>query len=218
VIDLRSGERIPNAEIKQTLASLRPYREWIEEASVVLADLPSAEPERPVEESSVSEQLSCFGYTEEELSVVLKPLLETGEEGVGSMGSDTPLAVFSGTNPLLYSYFKQLFAQVTNPPLDAIREELVTSLTMYLGCSASLFGEGVAHCRKIVLSQPVLTKAELAKIQAVTRPALRARTISLAFDVESEEAAITAFERRLSEVLTEANQAVSDGVSILVLS
>src|SRR5574339_40869 len=151
LVDLEKGRIVDDKELKETLAGMRPYADWIERIRIKLDEVESdkQQPER----SSVSllDRQQAFAYTQEDVKFLMTPMAVNGEEPVGSMGNDSPLAVLSNKNKTLYHYFKQLFAQVTNPPIDPIREELVMSLKTYLGAQKNLFGETPLHCRQIEL-------------------------------------------------------------------
>jgi glutamate synthase domain-containing protein 2/glutamate synthase domain-containing protein 1/glutamate synthase domain-containing protein 3 len=244
LVDTAKGEIIADDELKHQLASRQPYRQWLDENLVRLDDLPAVEApaakptvhsqaalglgvvpqhrnghRRNGSNGSAGEPLvkleRVFGYTLEDLRIILAPMALDGYEPIGSMGNDTPLAVLSDRPQLLYNYFKQLFAQVTNPPLDAIREEIVTSLITTIGAEGNLLAETPEQCALLRLEQPIITNAELAKIRALDRPRLKSRTLSMLFK-RSEGAA--GLERRLQELRAEASRAVADGITILILS
>src|SRR5207302_952898 len=154
---------VSDEEIKSQLAAARPYAEWLHAGLIRLEDLP--EREHIVHTAaSVARRQQTFGYTTEELRILLTPMARSGGEALGSMGTDTPIAVLSSRPRLLFDYFTQLFAQVTNPPLDAIREELVTSLTASVGPEANLLSPGPESCRQITLPFPIISNEDLAKL------------------------------------------------------
>ena len=163
LVDIEAGRIIEDDEIKKTLANSAPYSEWLHAGLVRLSDLPSRE-HIVYPHSSVLRRQRAFGYTEEELRVIITPMAKNGYEPLGSMGTDTPIAALSEKPRLIFDYFSQLFAQVTNPPLDAIREELVTSLGSSIGPEHNLLDPGPASCRQISLQFPVIDNDELAKI------------------------------------------------------
>lgn len=219
LLNLERGEVIRDEEIKKELAARAPYAAWIEQHAVPLKSL--LDSSDPLRAPSLDTQaaLAAFGYTEEELRVLIQPLGEQGLESVGSMGSDTPLAVYSSERPLLFNYFKQLFAQVTNPPLDAIREELVTSLRMYLGRSQNLLSEDPLHCQKILLDSPVVSEKELAAIASFSLEGQRTERLSLCWTPQGEEEENrVSFETALERLLVQAEELVRQGVSVLILS
>ncbi|MCY9782981.1 glutamate synthase large subunit [Nocardiopsis sp. EMB25] len=214
VVDTDQGRIIEDEEIKAELAAEHPYQEWIDAGLVRLTDLPDAEP-TPVAELNLAQQV--FGYTEEDLRVILTPMARTGAEPIGSMGTDTPVAALSDRSRQLFDYFSQNFAQVTNPPLDAIREEMVTSLNTLLGAEGNLLKAEAGDTRRLVLSTPVVDQAQLAAIvkAGTTNPALRTFTVDGTYPVDGGGDALSA---RLDEINTEVSQAIADGAHILVLS
>ncbi|MGN8246232.1 glutamate synthase large subunit [Cellulomonas soli] len=217
LVDTGQGRIIEDDEIKAQLAAQRPYAQWVREHSVVLEQLPERE-HVAHSAASVRRRQRTFGYTEEELKVILSPMGATGAEPLGAMGSDTPVAVLSARPRLLFDYFTQMFAQVTNPPLDAIREELVTAIGGAIGPEPNLLVDGPEHARKLVLPFPVLDNDQLAKVVHVAKePSLgfRATTIRGLYKVDGGGAAL---EARLEEIFAEVDQAIADGVSFLVLS
>jgi glutamate synthase (ferredoxin) len=220
LVDTSQGRIIGDDEIKQGLAAQNPYRKWLNENQVKLHELAGVEegngyatnghPEEPL----VSLQRT-FGYTLEDLRIIMAPMAYDGQEPVGSMGNDTPLAVLSDRPQLLFNYFKQLFAQVTNPPLDAIREEIITSMITTIGSEGNLLVETPEQCRLLRLDNPVIDNDELAKIKALRKDRLVSRTLSTLF-ARSEAAA--GLRRRLHELRDEATRAINEGVTILILS
>ncbi len=181
LVDTSQGRIIADAEIKRGLASRRPYRKWLDDNLVKLTSLPAiAEVNGQLTEPLLSLQRT-FGYTLEDLRILMAPMATDGQEAIGSMGNDTPLAVLSDRPQLLYNYFKQLFAQVTNPPLDAIREEIITSLVTTIGSEHNLLTETPEHCRMLRLEQPTLTNTQLEQIRQLDKPGLQSRTLSTVF-------------------------------------
>jgi glutamate synthase (NADPH/NADH) large chain len=218
LVDTESGEIVDDERIKGELAAEHPYQQWLDEGLLHLDDLPAREREVPSHDSLVHRQ-QLFGYTEEELGVLLKPMARTGAEPVGSMGNDVPLAALSRRPRQLFDYFTQLFAQVTNPPLDAIREELVTSLGTHVGPEHNLLATDPAACHQLVLPFPVLDNDELAKIVHINddgdRPDLRSVTVHMVYRATGGGAALRA---RLDEICDEVSNAVDDGARIIILS
>ncbi|MEU3020337.1 glutamate synthase large subunit [Nocardiopsis sp. NPDC007018] len=214
VVDTARGRIIEDEEIKAELAAEHPYQEWIDSGVLRLADLPAAEP-APVTELHLAQQV--FGYTEEELRIILTPMARTGAEPIGSMGTDTPVAALSARSRQLFDYFSQNFAQVTNPPLDAIREEMVTSLSTLLGAEGNLLQATPGGNQRLVLPTPVVDQDQLAAIVAAgdDNPALRAFTVDGTYPVDGGGAALST---RLDEINTEVTRAIADGAHILVLS
>ncbi|MGH3519252.1 MAG: glutamate synthase large subunit [Haloechinothrix sp.] len=218
LVDTAAGRIIDDEEIKGQLAAEYPYTEWVDAGLLRLDDLPEREREVPTHGSLVHRQ-QTFGYTEEELTVLLAPMARAGAEPLGSMGNDSPLAPLSSRSRQLFDYFSQLFAQVTNPPLDAIREELVTSLEAQLGTEPNLLVADNNSCRRIVLPFPVLDNDELAKLVHVNDdgdlPEFQAATIHGRYDVHGGGDALV---RRLDEIRAEVVDAINDGARLIVLS
>src|SRR5213079_3039077 len=163
LVDTAKGRIVDDDEIKRELASQRPYREWIDQNLVDINDLPHARAEQPDHETVLKRQ-QAFGYTQEDLRVLIAPMAVDGQEPVGSMGTDTSLAVLSDKPRLLYDYFKQLFAQVTNPPLDAIREELVTTMESTVGPEGNLLDARAESCRQIRIKYTIIDNDQLSKL------------------------------------------------------
>ncbi|MFF7020482.1 glutamate synthase large subunit [Streptomyces klenkii] len=218
LVDTERHRIIEDDEIKAELAAAAPYGEWLEAGLIDLADLP--EREHIVHtHASVTRRQQTFGYTEEELRVILAPMAKAGAEPIGSMGTDSPIAALSERPRLLFDYFTQLFAQVTNPPLDAIREELVTSLISSLGPQGNLLEPTAASCRSVTLPFPVIDNDELAKLIHINAdgdmPGLKAVTLSGLYRVAGGGEALAA---RLTEICAEADAAIADGARLIVLS
>ncbi|GAA4615428.1 glutamate synthase large subunit [Saccharopolyspora hordei] len=218
LVDTEAGRIIDDDEIKGRLAAEHPYQEWLDAGVVRLEDLPDRDRELPSHDSLVQRQ-QVFGYTQEELGVLLKPMATTGAEPIGSMGNDVPFAAFSERPRQLFDYFTQLFAQVTNPPLDAIREELVTSLGTHVGPEHNLLDHDPAACRNLALPFPVLDNDQLAKIVHLNddgdRPGLKPAVVSMTYRVAGGGEALR---HRLEEICEEVSAAVADGAHVLVLS
>jgi glutamate synthase (NADPH/NADH) large chain len=218
LVDTADGRIIDDEEIKGELAAQHPYGEWVDKGLVRLEELPEREREVPTHASLVRRQ-QAFGYTEEELEALLEPMARNGAEPIGSMGNDSPLAPLSSRPRQIFDYFTQLFAQVTNPPLDAIREELVTSLGTQLGAEANLLEAGPEHCRKIVLPFPVLDNDELAKLVHINDdgdlPEFQAVTVLGRYEVDGGGKALV---QRLNEICAEVSEAIEDGARLIVLS
>jgi glutamate synthase (NADPH/NADH) large chain len=218
LVDTAAGRVIEDDEIKKELAGAAPYGDWLHAGLMYLEELPEREHIVFTHESVMRRQ-KRFGYTEEELTVLLAPMAKTGAEPVGSMGADTPIAVLSKRPRLLYDYFVQLFAQVTTPPLDAIREEQVTSVSSTIGPEANLLDPDPASCRRIVLPFPVIDNDELAKILSIDEdgnlPGFRAVRVSGLYRVADGGEGLRS---RLVEICRGVSEAIEDGVRILVLS
>ncbi len=218
LVDTAAGRVVEDDEIKAELAGAQPYGEWLHGGLMHLESLP-ARPHLVYTHDSVLRRQQTFGYTDEELKLLVGPMARTGAEPVGSMGTDTPVSPLSTRPRLLYDYFHQLFAQVTNPPLDAIREELVTSLSLAIGPEGNLLDPGPASCRQIVLPYPVIDNDELAKILSIDAdgdmPGFKAVRVSGLYRVRDGAAGLRA---RLVEICRHVSEAIEDGVRILVLS
>ena len=228
LIDLEEGRIIDDDEIKQKLAGKHPYAEWLKATQVQLEELPEPSetpapmpempPARPNDMTSLLNQQQAFGYTQEDIQFFLEPMAQDGDDPVGSMGTDTPLAVLSNKPKLLYNYFKQNFAQVTNPPIDSIREALVMSLVSMIGPRPNLLGHHAGSHYRLEVAQPILTNADLEKVRAISSlvgDAFRTRTIDVTWPA-SEGAAGMA--RAVDRICREATDAVLDGFNILILS
>lgn len=217
LVDTGKGRIIDDQEIKSSLAAQRPYADWVRDNSVYLQQLPERE-HVAHSAASVRRRQRAFGYTEEELKILLSPMAAAGAEPLGAMGSDTPVAVLSTRPRMLFDYFTQMFAQVTNPPLDAIREELVTAIGGAIGPEPNLLEDGPGHARKLILPFPVIDNDQLAKIVHVAKePSLGYRS-TIIRGLYKVSGGGEALEARLEEIFAEVDAAVADGVSFLVLS
>jgi len=189
LVDLERKRILSDKEIKQELSSEKAYGEWTENI-LRLDDIEGSAIIKSLSEDERSSLRRAFGYTLEDLKFIMKPMAQKGKEALGSMGNDTPLAVLSDQTRPLYDYFKQLFAQVTNPPLDAIREELVTSMTSYLGRDSSILEDGPQHCQKLKLKRPILSNEDLAAIRSIDQKGIKSKTISLCFPLKAGSASL----------------------------
>ena len=219
LVDLEAGRIIDDREIKDGLASRKPYREWIERIRIKLDDLPEPEEKRPASNESLLDRQQAFGYTQEDIKFILTPMGVNGEEPIGSMGNDSPLAVLSNKNKTLYHYFKQLFAQVTNPPIDPIREELVMSLVSFIGPKPNLLGidENNPPLR-LEVSQPVLDFDQMETVRNIARYTdgkFNACELDITYPAVWGRQAI---EARLASLCAQAEDAVRCGCSILIVS
>ena len=216
--DTASGRIVEDEEVKAALAAEHPYGDWLHAGLIHLDDLPDRRRE-PAGHGALTTAQQLFGYTEEELRMIIGPMAGSGAEPVGSMGDDTPLAVLSGRPRLVFDYFTQLFAQVTNPPLDAIREELVTSLATTVGPEHNLFEPGPASCRQVVLPYPVISESDLAKIIHINDdgdlPGLASYVADGRYDPAGGGAGLRA---RLAQICTDVSAAIARGARIIVLS
>ncbi len=212
------GRLLRDHEIKRELAARQPYSTWLKQNLYRLSEHVSDPPSPPTDDLDIltlTQKQIAFGYTSEELDMVLKPMFEKGEESVGSMGDDTPLAVLSLQPRLLYTYFKQLFAQVTNPPIDPIRERLVMSLVMALGQRRNLLAESPEHCKLIEIETPFLFEHQLDAIRNTGDPAFKTATLQAVWDAESGEEGL---EKAVQHLCRQARSAIQNGASILILS
>jgi glutamate synthase domain-containing protein 2/glutamate synthase domain-containing protein 1/glutamate synthase domain-containing protein 3 len=214
LVDLDQHRIVPDEELKREIATRRPYKAWYELGNVHLSDLPDRPPRRPRGEPLRSRQLA-FGWTQEDLKVILTPLARNAEEAIGSMGNDLSLAVLSDQRPLLYSYFKQLFAQVTNPPIDSTRESIVMSVATSVGSEHNLLDETPAHAHQLVIGQPILRNTELESLRQVDSSIFKAHTIDITWPAaDGPDGLATALER----ICAEADRVLRVGVNILILS
>jgi glutamate synthase domain-containing protein 2/glutamate synthase domain-containing protein 3 len=214
LVDIEQGRIVDDAELKHAVSTQQPYQRWYDEQAVHFDELPEVEPHTPRTEPLRARQLA-FGYSQEDMRVLLAPMAADGAEPIGSMGNDLALAVLSDKQPPLFSYFKQLFAQVTNPPIDPIREAIVMSLATGVGAERNLFGESPEHARQLVMRQPILRDAELEKLRQVSSDIFKARTIDITWPV-SEGAAGMA--RAVARVCTEASDCINLGCEVIILS
>ncbi|HEY3900406.1 MAG TPA: glutamate synthase large subunit [Chthoniobacter sp.] len=217
-IDTAAGKLMRDGEIKAALAAKKPYGAWLKDNIIRLSDLvsgPAKEPTEPLDILTLAQRQITFGYSAEELDIILKPMIRDGAEAVGSMGDDTPLAVLSLQPRLLYTYFKQLFAQVTNPPIDPIREKLVMSLNVNLGWRRNLLAETPEHCRLIQAESPVLLEHELAALRNLAEKHHPATTINATWPLSEGEEGL---EKAVARICQEAEAAVLTGSRILILS
>ncbi|RAZ69242.1 glutamate synthase large subunit [Planococcus maitriensis] len=215
LVDLEAGKIVPDEEIKMQIASELPYKDWVENNLLGLEDLPEPkEPEHIRGEELLKQQLA-FGYTQEEVQKIIKPLASDGKDPVGSMGYDSPLAVLSKKPQLLYNYFKQLFAQVTNPPIDAIREQIITAARTTIGAEGNLVDPKPESARHIRLETPVLLNAELEKLRQQNLPEFKTVTLSILFKADG---GAEAMEARLEALFAEADEASDNGATLIILS
>ena len=215
LVDTVQGRIIDDEEIKADIVGRKPYRSWVTQYGVSLDELPEPlnvpQPDHP----TIRQRQQAFGYTVEELKMVITPMIVTGEEAVSSMGTDTPLAVLSDRPQLLFKYFKQLFAQVTNPPIDPIREQLVMSLVTNIGPKPNLMEESPESCRRIKVQQPILTNADLQKIRGISDPNFKSQTLRMLFRVAEGPDGLGA---AVDDMCRQASQAIKEGYKFLILS
>jgi glutamate synthase domain-containing protein 2/glutamate synthase domain-containing protein 1/glutamate synthase domain-containing protein 3 len=213
--DLTEQRIIPDEEIKSRLAARQPYAEWIRQQQITIDKLPEPSRWHPSDLDSIIPRQRAFGYTDEDIRVILQPMALNGEEPVGSMGTDTPLACLSEKPQPLFHYFKQLFAQVTNPAIDPIREELVMSLTSYIGTERNILAETPEHCHTLKLNQPILTNYDLEKIRRVSQGDFLATTLPTLFRADGGEKELA---RMLDALCRRASWAIKSGYTLLILS
>ena len=214
LVDFEEGRLIPDAELKEEFCRRRPYGRWLRRQRIALSDLEKP-PARETEAEAIRPRMRAFGYTLETMQFMLLPLVQQKRDPVGSMGNDSSLACLSDRPRMLYDYFKQLFAQVTNPPIDSIREEIIMSLACYVGPERNLLDITEQHCHRLHLAHPILTNSELAAIQQMDHRGWRARTIDITFDRSQGAAGMMA---SLDRICQAAEQAIDEGYSVVILS
>ncbi|HUC92641.1 MAG TPA: glutamate synthase large subunit [Paenibacillus sp.] len=215
LVDTKEGRIVSDEEVKARIASEKPYREWLDEHLVGLDDLPEAVELPEPDHTTVQRRQRAFGYTFEDLRKVLEPMAGSGVEPIGSMGYDAPLAVLSERPQRLYNYFKQLFAQVTNPPIDAIREEIITATGTTIGPERNLLAPEPESCRHIKLASPVLSNEEFAKLRHIRRPGFKSITIPIFFPADGGEAGLRDALKTMCEA---ADRVIAKGHNIIILS
>ena len=216
LVDMQAGRIVADEEIKAEIAKAQPYRQWLDDNLVKLESLADGViPPTPLEKGGLIGQQMAFGYTFEELRMLMTPMARDGVEATGSMGTDTPLAVLSDRPKLLYDYFQQLFAQVTNPPIDSIREEIVTSAQTTIGAERNLLKPEPESCHLISLKSPILSNADLAKLQQVNQDGFKSQTLPILFDPKQ---GVAGMEAALAAMFAQADGAIEAGISILILS
>jgi len=215
LIDTAAGRIIGDEEIKNSAAAEHPYRAWLDEHLVPLEQVPATTHVVKPHHATVLKHQQVFGYTYEDLRFMVAPMARDGVDPVGAMGNDAPLAVLSDKPQLLYTYFKQLFAQVTNPPIDAIREEIVTSTATTLGPERNLLDPQAESCKQIKLKYPILTNDELERLRHINMPGFKAVTLPILFDPKSGGAGL---EQAIAELCAEASRQIEAGTNIIILS
>ena len=215
LVDTEEGRIVPDEEIKSRLAARQPYADWIKENQIKLDDLPEPPRVYGFDPETLIPLQRAFGYTDEDLKIFLGPMATGGDDPVGSMGVDTPLACLSDKPQLLFNYFKQLFAQVTNPAIDPIREELVMSLTSYIGTERNILEETPQHCHTLKLPHPILTNRDLEKLRRVSQGDLLTCTLPMLYRAEGGEKEL---ERALDSLCRRASLAIKSGYTLLILS
>jgi glutamate synthase (ferredoxin) len=214
LVNMDEGRIVADEEIKHQIATEQPYREWINQHMVDIATLKDAEVAAP-EALPLIQRQSAFGYSFEDLRLLLTPMARDGVEAIGAMGADTPLAVLSNRPKLLYDYFQQLFAQVTNPPIDSIREEIITSAETTIGAERNLLKPEPESCHLIELKTPILSDAEFAKLKHINEGGFKSVTLSTLFNPKE---GVAGLEQAIANIAAQADKAIADGVNILILS
>ncbi|MBI5197104.1 MAG: glutamate synthase large subunit, partial [Nitrospirae bacterium] len=215
LVDTVQGRIVSDQEIKAHMASQKPYREWVATNRINLDDLPEPLNVPQPDHITLRQRQQAFGYTIEELKMIMTPMAVDGEEPVGSMGTDTPLAVLSERPQLLFKYFKQLFAQVTNPPIDPIREELVMSLSTNIGPKGNLLGETPEHAKRIKVNCPILTNRDLEKIRSISDGHFKSKTLKILFPVAAGPKGLAP---AIDEICRQASEAIREGYKFIILS
>jgi glutamate synthase (ferredoxin) len=214
-IDMEQGRIVSDEEIKTEMAKAKPYREWLKQHLIQLASLPDTGKLPEPDHETVLQRQQAFGYTFEDLRMLMVPMARDGVEAIGSMGTDTPLAVLSSKSQLLYNYFKQLFAQVTNPPIDCIREEIVTSAVTTIGTERNLLNPVPESCHLIELKSPILTNEEFAKLKHLDQPGYKSITLPMLYNVDKKAKGL---EKAMADMCKAASKAIKEGINILILS
>lgn len=216
LVNMNEGRIVNDEEIKEEIASKYPYRKWLNENLVHLRDISAKKGPIKYDEIELKKREIVFGYTQEDLDTIIRPMAQNAKEPIGSMGSDTPIAILSERPQLIYNYFKQLFAQVTNPPLDGVREELITDISLTLGSDVNLFEINAAHCKKLKIQNPVISKHDLDKIRNYdNNPNFKVESISMLYEVNR---GLNELEIALENLMHKASKAIDDGANIIILS
>ncbi|MDT0677210.1 glutamate synthase large subunit [Autumnicola musiva] len=215
LVDMNEGRIIGDEEVKTDIVSKLPYRKWLDKNLLPLAEVPYTGNKTPVEKEDFLTRQKLFGYTIEDIKTIITPMAVGGKEAIGSMGADIPLAVLSDRPQLLFNYFKQLFAQVTNPPLDGIREEIVTDISLAIGEDRNIFDILPENCKKLRIQNPVISNEDLDKIKYIDHPDFRATSISILYEAEK---GLNGLEARLDEIVLEIKKAVDNGCNAIILS
>ena len=215
LVDMNEGRIINDEEIKNKIVSERPYQEWLDQYRLNLKDVPSTKQACPIETIDIRTRERLFNYTIEDIQEVITPMAQVGKEALGSMGIDTPLAVLSNKPQLISNYFKQLFAQVTNPPLDGIREEIVTDISLALGQDRNIFDISKKQCRKLRIQNPVISNEDLEKIRNISVDNFKAETIEILYP---KLKGLNGLEDALENIIVQITKAIDRGTNIIILS
>ena len=215
LVNMDEGRIVNDEEIKEDIAKKHPYQNWIDENLVHLKEIPYNDCPIFLNQESLDKRKVLFGYTQEDIKTIILPMANQAKEPIGSMGSDTPLALLSKRPQLIYNYFKQLFAQVTNPPLDGIREELITDISLTLGADFNLFDVNDSHCKKLKIQNPVISKQDLDKIKSFDNPNFKIESIPMVYPIKNGH---NGLEDALDNLLKYASNKIESGTNILILS
>ncbi|NEQ49583.1 MAG: glutamate synthase large subunit [Leptolyngbya sp. SIO3F4] len=215
LVDMAAGRIVGDEEVKSEIVNAQPYRQWLNDNQLALSALALKTPRAEVAGGSLRQRQMAFGYTFEELRILLAPMAQNGVEAIGSMGTDTPLAVLSDKPKLLYDYFQQLFAQVTNPPIDSIREAIITSAVTTIGSERNLLDPQPESCRLIQLKTPVIGNDDLAKLQTIDEPGFASLTLPVLFDPKAGEQGL---ESAMASIFEQVDEAIANGTNLIILS
>ncbi len=215
LVDMNEGRIVNDEEIKEEIATRHPYKKWLDKNLVHLKDIAYNDCPIFFNEENLLKRQVIFGYTEEDINTIILPMAQGGKEPIGSMGNDTPLAVLSDRPQLIYNYFKQLFAQVTNPPLDGIREELITDISLTLGRDSNIFNINEDHCKKLKIKNPVISKQDLDKIKSFNNSNFKVTSIPILYEVKKGH---NGLEEALEVTLNSVSKAINEGANIIILS
>jgi glutamate synthase (ferredoxin) len=216
LVNMNEGRIVNDEEIKEAVAAKYPYRKWLNENLAHLRDISAKKGPIKYKEIALQKREIVFGYTQEDLDTIIRPMAQNAKEPIGSMGSDTPIAILSERPQLIYNYFKQLFAQVTNPPLDGVREELITDISLTLGSDVNLFDINAEHCKKLKIQNPVISKHDLDKIRNYdSNPNFKVESISMLYQVNR---GLNELEIALENLMHKASKAIDNGANIIILS
>ena len=215
LVDMNAGKIIEDDEIKQEIVTRHPYRKWLNKHLLPLAQVPYTGNKCPIEIDSIVVRQRMFGYTMEDIDMIITPMCTTGKEAIGAMGTDTPVAILSEKPQLLYNYFKQLFAQVTNPPLDGIREEIITDISLAIGEDRNIFESSPEQCKKLKIQNPVISNDDLDKIKNIDHPDFKSIEISMLYDIKR---GLNALEKALDNMVSQTEKAVDEGYNIILLT
>ena len=215
LVDMNEGRIVEDKEIKGIISSKHPYQDWLDDNLLPLKNVPYTGNTTPQEETGYTQRLKGFGYTEEDIKTLIIPMMSAGKEAIGSMGTDTPLAVLSHKPQLLYNYFKQLFAQVTNPPLDGIREEIVTDTSLSIGSDYNLFSVVPMHAKKLRIQNPIISNEDLDKIKFIKHKDFISASVSVLYEVDK---GYNGIEKAIENIVNQVKEKVIQRANIIILS